>query len=413
MLTTALLLLGLVLLALALADTPVRRLPLTPAVVYLLVGWGAGAVLGTPGPGTLLRHAPALVVITEFALLVSLFAVGLRLRVPPTWHAWRVALLLAGPGMVVTIGLGTLAAHLLLGLPWAAALLLAAVLAPTDPVLASEVQIRSDADRDAVRVSISAEGGLNDGSAFPAVMLGLGLLGLHSLGEGGARWLWADLVWPIGGGALVGVAIGLLLGRALGRRLAHGDALARDELVYVGAVALAFGLARTLQVSAFVIAFAAGAALLWPLRHAAVASGGQALATRLHAFGARIERLVEAAAVLGVGLALNGVGADLGDLGFALLLVFVVRPLSVLAVVRQRSLPRRQRYLVAWFGIRGIGSLFYLLFVLEHGVAGALAETLVAATLVCIAVSIILHGVSATPLMAAHQRRRASARRPP
>ena len=186
-LTAALVLLGLVVLALALADRPVKRLPLSPALIYLSVGWLAGAVLGAPAPQALELHAPVLMLVLELAVLVSLLAVGLRLRVLPTFKSWRLALLLAGPGMVITIGLAAMAAFWLLDLAWPAALLLAAIMAPTDPVLASDVQIRSDQDRDVVRLAITAEGGINDGTALPAVMLALGLMGLHALGPHGAR----------------------------------------------------------------------------------------------------------------------------------------------------------------------------------------------------------------------------------
>lgn len=407
-LTPALLLFGGVLLALVLADPLVRRLPLSPAVVYLGVGWAAGATLGGPGMAQLQDSAGAVVVVTELVVLVSLLAVGLRLRVPPTWAAWRVALLMAGPGMVVVMVLGMLAAVGVLGLPWAAALLLAAIMAPTDPVLASEIQIKDTQDRDAVRLSITAEGGLNDGTALPGVMLALGLMGLHELGENGLQWAWSDLLWAIGGGALLGVALGRGLGRALHARLAAGDRIARDELLYFGAVTLAYGLARLTGTSAFVVVFAAGVTLLAPVLAGppVVEHGGQRLAQRLESFGGRIERLVEAATVMAVGVALHAVSVDWRTLVFGLLLVLVVRPLSVYAVVRRSAMVRSQRRLVAWFGIRGIGTLFYLAYALDHGVTGALAEEMVAASLVAIALSIVLHGVSATPLMVAYQRRR-------
>lgn len=409
MLTALLLLLGAVLLALTLADKAVRRLPLTPAVIYLVVGAAAGGLLRSPGGPPIEDHAGSLRVATELAVLVSLFAVGLRLRVPLRLAPWRVALLMAGPGMVVAIVLGMVVAHELLGLPWAAALLLAAIMAPTDPVLASEVQIRSASDRDAVRLSITAEGGLNDGSAFPAVMLGLGLLGLHTIGSKGLRWWWSDLLLPIGGGAALGIALGLLIGHEVRRRLRRGERLARDELLYAGAVTLAYGLARLSETSAFVAVFAMGATLLWPLRaeaQAEAADGAHELGERLFGFGARCERLVEATSVLAVGIALHSVQPSWRALAFGLALVFVVRPLSVLLVVGRRSMARSQRRLMAWFGIRGVGTLFYLAFALEHGVTGDLARELIAASLPAVALSIVLHGVSATPLMAAYQRRR-------
>lgn len=405
MVTIMMMVFGAMLLALTLADSLVRKLPMTPAVVYLAVGWLTGALIGAPTAAELAEQAPAILMSTELAVLVSLLAVGLRLRVPPTWKAWNVALLMAGPGMVVTIVLGTLAAVLLLGLPWPAALLLASIMAPTDPVLASEVQIHSQEDRDSVRLSLTAEGGLNDGSALPAVMLALGLLGLHELGEGGRDWWLRDLAWPIGGGALIGVATGWLLGLALKARLARGDELARDELLYVGTVTLAFGLARATQTSTFVVVFAVGAVMLWPLREQGLARGGEALSERLTAFGARVERLVEGATVLAVGIALNSVPPTLATLAFGLALALVARPLSVLAVVRRGRMTRHQRRLVGWFGIRGIGTLFYLAFVLEHGVEGLLAQQLMGASLTAIALSILLHGASATPLMTTYQTR--------
>lgn len=416
MLTVALLLFGAVLLVLVLVNKPLRDLPLTPALIYLVVGWGAGALLGAPSAAVWEREAPALAIGTELAVLMSLFAVGLRLRMPPTLRTWKIALLMAGPGVIVAIVLGTVAAVLVLGLPWAQALLLASIMAPTDPVLASEVQIRSDVDRDAVRLSLTAEGALNDGSVLPAVMLALGLLGKHELGTGGVfgnwRWWVMDLAWPIGGGAVLGVALGWLLGHALKRRHLVGDGLARDELLYVGTVALACGLARATLTSTFVLVFATGAMLLQPLHKAALREGERSLSARLQSFGAGIEGLVEAATVLAVGVALHSVDISLQSLAFAVVLVLLVRPLSVLAVVRGRDMAPTQRRLLSWFGIRGVGSLFYLVLALDMGVRGEFASLLIGSVLTAVALSIVLHGVSATPMMNAYRGRRGSAREP-
>ena len=409
MLTALFVVLGAVLIALTLADKAVRRLPLTPAVIYLAVGLAAGALIDAPGVRAIEKASPSLTLATELAVLISLFAVGLRLRVPFTLKAWGVALWMAGPGMLVAIALGAVAAHWLFEMPWPAALLLSAIMAPTDPVLASEVQIRSADDRDAVRLSVSAEGGLNDGSAFPAVMLGLGLMGLHTLGNHGMHWWWADLALPIGGGAVLGTTLGLLLGQTLKRRIERGEEVARDELLYAGAVTLAYGLAQAMHTSAFVTVFALGATLLWPLHAAETADtvhSGKELGERMHAFGTRCERLVEATSVLAVGIALHSVEPSWAAFAFGLVLVFVVRPLSVLAVIRRGSMTRAQRRLMAWFGIRGIGSLFYLAFALQQGVNGALAEQFMAAVLIGVALSIVLHGVSATPLMSSYHARR-------
>lgn len=416
MLTVSMLLFGAVLFCLTLVHRPLRRLPLTPALIYLVVGWLAGWALGAPSRAQWSRDAEMLTLGAELVVLMSLFAVGLRLRMPPSLRHWKVALLMAGPGVVVAILLGTVTAVVVLGLAWPAALLLAGMMAPTDPVLASEVQIRADGDRDAVRLSLTAEGALNDGSVLPAVMLALGLLGLHDLGSGGPlhhwRWWVMDLLWPIGGGGLLGWALGWLLGHALRWRHALGDPLARDELLYVGAVALAWGLARVTHTSTFVLVFVTGAVLLQPLRNAELTEGEQALSGRLGEFGGRIERLVEAATVLAVGVALHGVNITAQMVAYALVLVFLVRPLSVLAVVRTGDMSATQRQLLAWFGIRGIGTLFYLVLALALGVKGALAEQLIGAVLTAVALSILLHGVSSTPMMMAYRRKQLISRSP-
>ena len=405
-LTSALLLLGFALVVLVVAERALRQLPFSPALIYLALGWMAGYALGAPSTLALVDEAPTLVVITEIAVLVSLFAVGVRLRVPPTLHAWAPALLLAGPGMVLTIGMAALLGHWLLALSLPAAMLLGAILAPTDPVLASDVQLRSNVDREPVRTTITAEGGMNDGTALPGVMLALGLLGMHELGEGWRNWWVGDLLWPIGGGALIGAAGGWLLGAVLRWRVRRGDPVLRDELLYVGAVALCYGTALALEVSSFVVAFAAGVMVMRPLETDTLEPKAKALAERLHEFGERCERLIEAAMVLFVGVVLHSVAIEPKHLVYALALLLVVRPLSVLAALRGRLMETQQRWLVAWFGIRGIGSLFYLAFAMEHGVSGTLAHELLATTLVCVALSILLHGVSATPLMRAHAERK-------
>jgi len=240
------------------------------------------------------------------ALLI--FAVGLQLRMPLTTKGWRVAAILASLSMVATIALATLAGWWLMpGLGLAGALLLAGILAPTDPVLASEVQIRSQNDRDAVRVSLTAEGGLNDGTALPVVMLALGLLGIGDLGPAGTRWMWHDFAWPIAGGVLLGWAFGRVLGKAIHALLRHGHGLCWDELLYLGIITVAYGLSRLTDTSSFLFVFAAALGLFrrTPRATDALERAGvepDELADRLLAFGHRCGRLVEVVMVLLLGV---------------------------------------------------------------------------------------------------------------
>jgi len=412
MLTATLLLLGVVLLAMCLLELHVTRLPMSPAIVYLAVGWIAGWMVRAKvtTPPTAPERADMLVIITEIAVLISLFAVGLQLRVPWTFKGWRVAAILASATMVATIALATLAgAWLMPGLGWPGALLLAGILAPTDPVLASEVQIRSRIDRDAGRVALTAEGGLNDGTALPVVMLALGLLGIGDLGDHGLRWLWHDLAWPIAGGALLGWAFGRGLGKLVHRLLRHGHGLGWDELLYLGIITVAYGLSRLTETSSFLFVFAVALGLFkrTPQAAASLARAGveaDELSDRLLAFGHRCGRLVEVVMVLLLGFAMPWVQWRGEPLVYAALLLAVIRPLSVFLTLPR--LPKTQRRIVAWFGIRGVGSLFYLALVLDSGLPANLATTLVNATLPAIALSVLLHGVSATPLMALYRKRR-------
>jgi len=423
MLTATLLLVGVVLVAMCLAERHVTRLPLSPATVYLIVGWAAGE-MARPHmsvPPTSPQHADMLVVLTESALLISLFSVGLRLRVPPKVKGWRIAVTLASSAMIATIALATVvAAFLLPELGWAGALLLAGILAPTDPVLASEVQIRTPSDRDSLRVSLTAEGALNDATASPIVMLGLGLCGLVPLGAWGLHWAWHDLIWPIAGGAALGWLFGRLLGVVVHWLLRRGHGLGWDELLYLGIIMLAYGLSRLTETSAFLFVFTAALGPL--LRLHTLAEGDtdadqgtradrEALAERLHGFGERCGRLVEVAMVLMLGLALAWIEWRWQAIAFAALLACVLRPLAVYACVPAGTLPAPQRRLVAWFGIRGVGSLFYLAWVIDAAAPPALVRELVNATLPAIALSIVLHGISATPLMAWYRGWRVRQRR--
>src|SRR5512133_3621708 len=164
------LLVGILLIAVGVAGTLRPRLPVSSAMVYLAAGFALGpdglAVI-TPNPT---RYAGVLELAAEIAVLISLFSVGLRMGVPLRDRRWWLPLRLAFLSMALTVGLIAAAGVWGMGLSLGAAVLLGAILAPTDPVLASGVQTESGADPDRLRFSLAGEGGLNDGTAFPFVM---------------------------------------------------------------------------------------------------------------------------------------------------------------------------------------------------------------------------------------------------
>ena len=430
------LIIGVLLIAMTLSRNVLQRLPLSTGMLYL----GAGAVLGpaglelmTPDPvdhGELLERA------AEVAVLISLFAIGLKLGLPLSDRRWHVAIRLATVSMVVTIALIAVIGHYVFDLPLGAAVLLGAVLAPTDPVLATDVQVTDSDDRDSLRFGLSAEGGLNDGTAFPFVMLGLGLLGLHELGEFGWRWLAVDVVWAIVAGLAIGAACGAVMGRlVVYLRTRHGHSVGLDEFLGLGLIALAYGLTLASHGYGFLAVLAAGVALqrvqqrdvgdFDDRRVAARVTGNiasrEALATddelaaaymtrEVQEFNEHLERIAELAVVLVVGALLAQVRFELHYLWLVALLSLVVRPIAVAVGLVGAPVSPEQRRLVSWFGIRGIGSLYYLMYALNHGVSGDLAELLLGLTLTVVASSIVLHGISVTPLMAWY-RRRVGARR--
>jgi len=426
------LVIGALLVAMALAGTLMKRLPVSASMFYLVVGYGLGSAgwgLMAPDPR---QTAVVIERVCEVALLISLFSAGLKLGLPFSSHHWRLPLRLAIVSMLLTVAFIMLVGLFLLGLPLGAAILFGGILAPTDPVLASNVQVDEPHDNDRLRFSLTGEGGLNDGAAFPFVMLGLGVLGLHELGTWGWRWLGIDVFWAMAGGLLIGSGLGAMIGKlVVYLRTRHQEAVGLDEFLALGLVALAYGMAQLAMASGFLAVFAAGlalqrvkersrqqkapnegpAGLQGKEAHLAVAThpnlAGAYMMQAVRGFNEQLERIAELVIVLAVGAMLAYIHVDLTIVIFLALLFFVLRPLSVWLGLLGAPVSGDQRFLIAWFGIRGIGSIYYLMFALTHGLSGHLAEQAINITLAAVAASIILHGVSVTPLMALYTQRQA------
>jgi sodium/hydrogen antiporter len=442
------LVIGVLMVTMALSVAYVRRLPLTPALLYLI----AGVLLG-PHVGGMIRLDPLewsvlLEHLSEIAVVVSLFAAGLKLRSPFGDRRWIPPVRLAFLSMTVTVGLITAVGVWLLNLPLGVAVLLGAILAPTDPVLASEVQLESPFDRDRLRFSLTGEAGLNDGTAFPFVMLGLGLLGLHDIGVGGWRWFAVDLIWAVIGGLTIGAATGLAIGRlAIFLRRKHKETAGLEELLSLGLMSLAYGLALAAATYGFLAAFAAGVALrrieVRDSRETASPAADEPseaaepaveeniepqdaheqashapktepayLAWAVLTFNEQLERLLEVATVLLVGGMLTAGYIPVKSLYFVPLLLLLIRPLSVFLGLAGVRMERRQRRYIAWFGIRGIGSIYYLMYAINQGLDASHASLLTGLVLATAAASIAVHGISVTPLMNAYGRRTATSSRP-
>jgi NhaP-type Na+/H+ or K+/H+ antiporter len=416
---------GLMLILMGLVGSVIERLPLSTGLLYLLLGCLLGpAVAGLIDIDPLLHAAP-LERAFEIAVLISLFTLGLKLRVPFADPLWRIPLRLASASMLVTVAGIAAIGVLVLGLPVGAAILLGGILAPTDPVLASDVQIKRLDDRDSVRFGLTAEGGINDGSAFPFVFLGLGLLGLRDTGPFLLHWFAFDLLWAVAGGLAIGWLCGLLVGRlVVFLRRTTNEPIGLEEFLILGLVALSYGLALLVDALGFLSVLAAGLAVRRIERYetarveqapaharesaAAHAKPARAVAKSLLTFNERFERIAELVAVLLLGGLLSAGYFAVEGLWLAALLLLVVRPLAVVVGLAGVRVSLRRLALLGWFGIRGVGSLYYLMFAIVQGLSPALVERLLPLVLTVVAVSIVIHGISATPLMNVYSRGRRS-----
>lgn len=415
------LLLGSLLLLRGVSTTALLRLPVTSAIIYL----GVGLALGPAGLGLFrfdpLEEASLLETLTEVAVLVSLFSAGVKMPVPCTLVRWRAPLLLATASMAVSVGLVAAVGYLLLGLPLGAAVLLGAIVAPTDPVLATDVQLRHPGDTDNTRFMLTSEAGMNDGTAFPFVMLGMGLLGLHELGDHGLRWVMVDLLWATAGGVLIGVLGGAGMAR-LGwwlRREPRSHQLL-DDFLGLGLIAVVYGVSVMLHAWGFLAVFFAAVALrqtelrlasrLAGVSPCEVAADGPAsqepdpdtAPTVSHGaliFKEHLERLSELTLILLLGGTLAASNWTWPAVGLALFVFGVARPVSVLVGLAGTPVPWRSRLMAGWFGVRGIGSLYYLVYAIVHGLPRPLAEQVMQYTLVVVVLSILLHGTSVKPLI--------------
>jgi NhaP-type Na+/H+ or K+/H+ antiporter len=439
---------GGLLLFMALSSAYLRNLPISTSAIYLALGLAIGP-LGFDWLRIDLREEVRWFErLTEVAVIVALFVGGLKLRLPLRDPAWIAAGLLGGPIMLATIVGVALAAMLLLGLDTATALLLGAVLAPTDPVLAGTVKVNSAADHDRMRYGLSGEAGLNDGMAFPFVVFALLWAEHGGAGEWITGWALHRLLWAVPAGLLLGFALGRGVGRlAIWLRSRQQDTGAPSDFLALALIALSYVGAEAIGAWGFLATFTAGVGLRQAefhvsrkmprpdpprkpgrqrngssatslphppaeelvgasvqaeeLKEPAVAAG--VLVAETISFGDTAERLLEVLLVVLVGVLLSSYW-DPRAVPLALVLFLVIRPLATWLILAGTPTTKAQRWLMGWFGIRGIGSLYYLSYALLHGLPGAVAEDLAGLTISVVALSILIHGMSATPLLARYER---------
>ncbi|MGV0025928.1 cation:proton antiporter [Phormidesmis priestleyi] len=393
-----LLVIGLLLLMVTLGSGWIARIPLSYALIYLVVG-----IILSPYGFNLIQIRPDTVLlerVAEFVVLISLFSCGLKMNRPLQFWAWNSTVRLIGFLMPITIFALAAIGHWFLKMDWGVAILMGAILAPTDPVLASEVQLDDPHDRDELRFGLTSEGGLNDALAFPFVYFGLRSLKDPNWDNWFKEWVAIDLLWAIFAGLVMGYVIAKVI-RWIDHKLQRVQAVDElmEDFVALSIVLITYSLTEIVNGYGFLAVFVAGVTMR--RRRDLEKSISQ-----LH-FIERLEKLSEIGMILLLGslLRVEPMMRFAGDaLLVAGLLFFVIRPVG--AWVSTIALPGHPatRWLYGWFGIRGVGSLYYLAYALGSGLKGDTGERIAWITFITIVLSVILHGVTATPLMKWYER---------
>ncbi|THJ65164.1 sodium:proton antiporter [Arthrobacter echini] len=349
--------------------------------------------------------------IAELTVIVALYGVGLALDRPLSFRGWTTTWRLLAVGMPLAILGVAFLGWWALGLTPAVAVLFGAILAPTDPVLARDVQVdgprfgsATGDEPDEARFALTSEAGLNDALAFPFVFLAIYLADRGGPGQ----WIWSWLAWDLVGKVVIGAVAGWLLGRLVGMAL-YRLHIGNDQLVGyaepAGAVAtllMAYGLGDLVGGWGFLSVFCAALGMRSSER-------GNDKHARFHEFVEHVENLLTLLVLLLIGTSFLADAVprlEWSHVGVAAVVLLVIRPLAAgISLIGDKRLMRGERWVVSAFGVRGVGSLYYLCFAMgyfskEDGWALWPAVSLV------IVSSIVLHGTTATPAMNALERYR-------
>jgi sodium/hydrogen antiporter len=409
---------GLLLLMVTLGSGWIARLPLSFAIIYLIVG----IVLGPYVFGLIqLRrdevfNAELLKRITELVVIISVFSCGLRIVRPLRLKSWDITVRLIVFLMPISIFALAVVGKLFLGMNWGEAILLGAILAPTDPVLASEVQLTDLNDQDELRFGLTSEGGLNDALAFPFVYFGLYALKDDNWGNWFKQWIAVDLIWAIAVGIIMGIVVAksiVWIEEKIQKRRPADELM--EDFIAISTILITYSLTEMVNGYGFLAVFVAGLVVQRSYRNP------EKTLAQLE-FVEQVEKLLEVGTILLLGsiLLLQPIlNYAMQSLLVIILLFLIIRPVGVwISTIgkrpvdsHRRTLHPATRWLFGWFGIRGVGSLYYLAYAFGNGLKGEAGEQIAWITYTTIVASVIIHGISATPLMKWYERSFANQRK--
>jgi NhaP-type Na+/H+ or K+/H+ antiporter len=393
-----LVIIGLSALGMAWMPALANRTRISYSILYVGLGMLLYSLIGRlPAPNPF-RYPEAAVHFTELVVIVALMGTGLKIDQPFSLKTWALPLRMVSISMILCIAGGAFIAVRFFGFDLASAILLAAVLAPTDPVLASDVQVAPplEGEKETVRFSLTAEGGMNDGTAFPFVWLAI-YLALQGAGETAsiAEWFGYQLIYKLVAGLACGFGLGKILGYVL-FRLPEKIKIVKvnDGFAALAMTLLVYGITELVHGYGFIAVFVSAVTLRnEEMEHR--------LHRKLHAFSDQIERILVAITLLlfGGALAYGILRPITWELVvFSLLFLFVIRPLTTWVSFFKMPVLIKEKWAISFFGIRGIGSFYYIAFALtqanfkEPGKLWAVVAFIVL-------MSILLHGLTAATVI--------------
>ncbi|PWS26102.1 cation transporter [Pedobacter yonginense] len=375
-----------------------KKIGISYSIIYVGIGVLIYLIWPTALPAPLPQKDNSLVLhLTELIVIISLMGTAIKIDRSFSFRRWATPLRLILIAMILAILVSALLGVFILGLPLAAALLLAAVLAPTDPVLAADVQVGPPNERgkSEPRFALTSEAGLNDGMAFPFTWLAIVVASQGISTSTMWHWTWYYLFYKIAGGLIIGWLCGKLVGYLVFSISEKYRLLkASDGFLAVSLTLIAYAIAESFHAYGFIAVFVAGLTL----RHY---EKGHEYHQQLHSFTDQMERMLLAVLLIFFGGSL--VGGVLAPLTLKMALVSVafvvlVRPLTSYLSLLGSSTPLKEKLAISFFGIRGMGSIYYLAFAFGE-VRFDQQDVLWAVVSLTILISIVLHGLTATSIM--------------
>ncbi|MBV1690312.1 cation:proton antiporter [Novosphingobium sp. G106] len=389
---------GLLIALVAWLPLALKKLPLSLPIICIAIGLILGRYAPTPTVPLPSEYPGFVERFTELVVIIALMGAGLKIDRVFSWKRWAITWRLLGPTMLLTIASVTVIGIYLLHLPLPLAILLGGVMAPTDPVLAADVQVGppKSGEEDEVRFGLTSEAGLNDGLAFPFIHLAVALAAVGTTGAPWVgQWFLHNVLWEIAAGVGIGWLVGWLFGWITFHIPADSKlAQTGDGVIAIAATLITYGVCEMAQCYGFLGVFIAALVI----RHA---HRSHAFQREMHDFTEQIERIaMMAGLVLFGGALISGVLAPLGwrEALAAAMILLIVRPAAgMLGLIGFRA-HKSEKVTLAFFGIRGVGSFYYMAYGLNHMEAGH-QNGLWALLSLVVLISILMHGLTVTPVM--------------